>query len=659
VSRGGEPRPLHRTGRLWLLGALLVVVAPQLWRLPLWLALLSGGLIAWRLARDHYGWPLPSRWLRLPLVVAGAAGILLEYRTFSGLEAGPALLTLMLSLKLLELRRYRDALVVVYIGYFLVAASFFHDQSLLAGAYLLAAVFALTTALVVLHHPGGTASDSRRHLRTTGGLLLQAVPIMLVLFLLFPRLPTPLWGIPQPEGRGITGLSDTMRPGAITHLAESDAVAFRVRFPQGIPPADRLYWRGPVLWHTDGRTWRPRQLEERLGREAAYEAGSPAVEYTLTLEPHDRRWLFALDLPTAAPPGGRLTADYQLLAEEPVEERIRYRQRSHLDYRTPPLTPPHRRAALQLPEDAHPKARQLAAAWRESGLEGEALVKQALQHFADTPFFYTRRPPALTGDPVDQFLFESRRGFCEHYAAAFVVLMRAAGLPARVVTGYQGGEYNPMGEYLVVRQSQAHAWAEVHLGKAGWRRFDPTAAIPPERVEMAPDLQRFRSTEALLPESRQLAWLAARWRAVRQGWDNLNHSWNQWVLGYDRQQQMRLLERLGMAEHGWQALVVLLAQLLALLLTVVALWLLRRRPALRPDPALRLYQRFCSKVARRGLVRGPSEGPQEFAHRVAASQPELARQTARITALYIRLRYGGEAGDRELLSRLHAAIKRL
>ncbi len=637
-----------QTGRLLLLAALTLVVLPQLTHMPLWLAAGCMAVLAWRLLRDVKGWSLPGGLLRLAITILGTVAILSHYHTLIGRDAGSALLTVMLCLKLLELRILRDAMVALFLGYFLVVTGFLFSQSIFMGLYLFAVVLALTTALIALNHPGASTARIRSYARTAGGLLLQSLPLMVLLFVLFPRIPGPLWSLPDQGSSARTGLSEEMTLGTITDLVESEEVAFRVQFDGAVPDADLLYWRGPVLWHTDGRRWSPlgnRVVDRLKSGQVSYQGVEPTVAYTLTMEPHDRKWLFALDLPARVPslPGGAwMRPDYQLVAENKVTDVQRYRLESYTRYNTGPLPDALRHLALHLPGDnSNPATRQLARQWHNAGLTPQAIIRHALDYFRDNAFYYSRRPPPLPGrDPVDRFLFDTRRGFCEHYAASFVTLMRAAGLPSRVVTGYQGGEVNPLGNYLIVRQSDAHAWAEVWLTGQGWVRIDPTAVIPAERVETPLDLVRFSSTAAFGLDPNRTTWLARNWQRLKNGWDAVNYGWNQWVLGFNEARQAALLERLGLARFGWAALAGLLVVSLIGAVLLLALYLIRHKPP-APDPVARLYQHFCRKLARQGIARMPSEGPLTFANRASGLRPDLAGAIGSITRLYIGLRYGG------------------
>jgi len=445
-----------------------------------------------------------------------------------------------------------------------------------------------------------------------------------------------------------------MSPGDISRLGLSGATAFRVKF-DGQPPENKdLYWRGPILWRTDGRTWTEGGTELVRHLNLAAHAGEP-MDYVVTLEPHRRTWLFALDMPVAVPPGNLGTTDFQLRSLSPVRERIQYRVRSYARYRTPDMSREDFQRALELPVGAHPRARELALEWRNAGLRPESVVAAALAYFRNEPFFYTLRPPPLDGDSVDQFLFASRQGFCEHFAASFTVLMRAAGIPARVVTGYQGGERNPLGDYLMVRQRDAHAWAEVWISGRGWVRVDPTAAVAPERIE--------RGIEAAIPAAAGTAILGIEpsdavldvMRTMRNAWDSLNNTWNLWVLGYGPQRQVQLLSRIGLDASDWRKLVLWLGGAVLGLMVATGL-VLMRRPGKR-DPALHAYTRFCNRLAGQGMPRRASEGPRDYARRINTRRPDLSSRVDHITELYVDMRYAGGDGDVGELKSAAAAFR--
>lgn len=615
-----------------LFAGLALAAAPHIPRLPLWaevgisLAFLLRLWIAWS------GRRLPARAILILLALGGFVGVFLSFRTVFGRDAGVTLLVLLLSLKLLEMRHSRDVYVVVFLAYFLALTNFFYSQTIPTAALMFATVLVITSALVGFNAPRQTPAS---HLRTAGLLLLQASPLMVLLFFLFPRVPGPLWGMPQDAFSGITGLSDSMSPGAISRLSTSDAIAFRARFKESTPPRARMYWRGPVFWEFDGLTWRPGNA--RLNNQFSFRGFGTPVDYEVTLEPHNRAWLFALDLPATLPPDARVTNDYLLLSLRPVRNRIRYDMQSYTDYRaTTGAEPQDLRYALTLPGPRNPRARALGAEWRQRfGDDPERILRESIDWFRDGRYEYTLQPPLLGDNPVDEFLFDTKMGFCEHFSSAFAVLMRAAGVPARIVTGYQGGEINPVDGYVEVRQAEAHAWAEVWLGQErGWVRVDPTAAAFPVRVESG--------LAAAVPQTSQLPFLMRPqfdWiRQMRFNWNALTNRWNQWVLGYNNDRQRDMLTRLGMQTPTWQTLAMLLFWSVAAVLALTALWLLRR--AGRVDPVQRAWLAFCRKLDRAGIARAPGEGPIDYSARVRERLPQRAAAVDAITRLYVDLRYG-------------------
>lgn len=642
--------PLNQRNVLWLLAALTLVAAPHAERLPWWVTGLTVVLMAWRIyLLGQVRLPLPRKWLLLLIVASATAGIYLHYRSIFGRDPGVTLLIIMLAFKTLETRSTRDGILLIFLCYFLIITNFFFSQSILTAIYMLGCVWFITAGMLGLHytrHPG-----YRTQLRTAGALLAQAAPLMLALFLFFPRIQGPLWGLPQDAYSGVSGLSDTMAPGSLSNLSLSDAVAFRVGFAAQPPPPKHLYWRGPVLWDFDGRTWTaPRRLYSVLH----YQTSSAPVAYEVTIEPHNKRWLFALELPGRLPPRSQATIDFQLISNTPVTQRLRYEMVSYLDtgYGIDE-SPAVLASATRLPRDFNPRARALAQSLRAKFSDDRALMREVLSMFRNQRFFYTLTPPPLGTHTVDEFLFDTKSGFCEHYASAFAVLMRAAGIPTRIVTGYLGGEINPVGNYMIVRQADAHAWTEVWFGDEGWVRVDPTAAVSPLRVESGIAAAVPRTDPLPLMVRGDYQWL----RQARLTWDSLSNSWNQWVLGYNPERQRSLLSRVGIADATWRTLTVILIAATGIIMLALALITLRRLRTVVRDPVKLVYNRFCAKLGRKGLPRDPAEGPLAYAARLAHLRPDLAPGIAAITRLYIALRYGAYA-DRQALQEFKREVGR-
>lgn len=637
------------TNLSWLLLSLTLAAAPHLERLPLWVGPLCLALGLWRVAIAQRASGMPNKWLLITLAMAAAAGVLSHYHTLLGRDAGVALLVLMVAFKLMEMKALRDTMILLFLGYFLVITNFLYTQTIPTALYLLLVVL-VTTATMIAYSDPNQELATRHRLRLAGIMLAQAIPLMLVLFVFFPRVG-PLWGLPKDAFSGMTGLSDTMSPGAISQLIGSDEIAFRVSFDGPLPKKPQRYWRGPVLWDFDGHTWSTRGKAPMVPIKVR-QLG-PLLHYTVTLEPHDRHWLFALDLPATLPPNSSAGSDLQLRFNIPIRQRLRYALSSYPEYRFgEELDDEQWERALYLPAKSNPRTRKLADEWRTTLRNPQAVVRQALTMFREEAFFYTLNPPLLGEQSVDDFLFGTRRGFCEHYAGAFVFLMRAAGIPARVVTGYQGGELNPLGGYMIVRQSDAHAWTEVWLDKEGWVRIDPTGAVSPSRIESG---IRTALPGAELPPA--LARLDAEWlRQMRMSWDLFNNNWNQWVLGYNQERQSRFLSRFHAGLESWRGMAAALVGGIATLLLGIAAGMLWRRPHRSDDAALAAYESFCARLARRGIVRLSQEGPVDFAARASRLRPDLGAQIAHITSLYVSLRYSSHRGTG--LSKLRRAVRR-
>ena len=643
-----QQRPVGARELAWLVGSLILVIAPHATRAPWWLTLLTLCLYGWRIYFAVNRAPLPSRWLVLGVAAVAMLGVWIEHRTLFGRQSGILLLMVFSGLKLLETRTHRDAAVCAFLGYFLVVTNFLYTQAIPTALVMALGVFLLTATLVGFSAP---QRPMAANLRTSALLLAHAAPAALALFVLFPRVPGPLWGLPQDAYSGMTGLSETMSPGMLSSLALSDSIAFRAEFQTPPPPQAVRYWRGPVLWDFDGRTWSAGS--SFFTQFVPPERGRATYRYEIVLEPHNRYWLFALETAASLPERARMSYDGQILANAPVRTRMRYDVTSVvLPEPQPTESPAALRRALRLPANFNPRATALAREWRAGSADEAEIVTRAIAFLRQGGYTYTLEPPRLGEDAVGEFLFAAKAGFCEHFSSAFVFLMRAADVPARVVTGYQGGELNSVDSIVSVRQADAHAWAEVFLPERGWVRIDPTAVAVPGRLD--------RSMAAAVPQASalpllmrpELEWL----RGVRDRWEATVHKWNVWVLGFNPERQRELMASVGVRDADWRALTAALFAFLGALTLVLLAWSLRRFA--RPDPVQRAWRAFCRKLAARGVERAPSEGPRDFSARAARALPAARHAILRIGSLYIALRYGAGASA-DAVARLRKMVRQL
>ncbi|UVW29882.1 DUF3488 and transglutaminase-like domain-containing protein [Massilia sp. H6] len=655
--------PRDKADTLLLLASVVLVLAPHTAHLPLWVSLLCGATLAWRAAVTLRGKRMPSTLVLLPVAAAAMAGVQLSFGTLLGRDAGVAMLVLLVAFKMLEMHARRDLYVVIFLCFFLLLTNFFYAQGIGSALLMLAAVLALLTTQLSFQFTG-KVPPLRARLGLGLKMLLFATPIAIVLFVVFPRLGGPLWSMPGAGGAGSsgrTGLSERMAPGQMSNLAMSDEPAFRVRFQGRVPDKDQLYWRGPVLDAFDGVAWTRGGSVASSPNVLLSVRGAP-LSYEITLEPSDARWLFALEMPRRPPAiaGQTVKVSHQLemTSSGPLTRRVRYGVVSYPDYAL------ERRDALEdqgqwllLPYGYNPRALAAGLALRREPMPARR-VNAVLRQFREQPFSYTLEPPLLGRHSVDEFLYGTRSGFCEHYSGAFVFLMRAAGIPARVVTGYQGGEFNALDGYMTVRQSDAHAWAEVWLQGRGWVRVDPTAAVAPERVRRnlasAIDAPSPFGIDALRGLAMFDAGQDSLLRSMRDAIGAVSNGWNQWVLNYTPERQRGVLRSMQSTLGGWR-LIALLALVIGLLL--VGRLFLRRREI---DPVEAVYSSLCKRLAHLGLARAADEGPTSYAARIAATQ-QLAPSSREAAAEFLR-RYSAwryAPPQPQATTRLAATLKNL
>ena len=614
-------RTLPREGRdtLFLLAVIAWVLLPQSARLPLWCSLGAGAVLLWRgwLALNARALPRKT-WLALLLVLTLGATYI-SHGTLLGRDAGVTLLVVLITLKTLELRARRDAFVIFFLGFFCMLSNFFYSQSLLTAISMVLGLLGLLTALVNAHMPVGKPPLAQAA-RTAGGMALFGAPIMLVLFMLFPRM-APLWGVPDDAMTGRSGLSASMQVGTIAALALDDSVAMRIKFEGETPPQRELYLRGPVLSSFDGRQWLPLRpsLPPRYALPADLQVAGQPVRYEVTLQPTHRPWLFVLEAAAQSPvlPGYRseMQSDLQWTTHRPVTDLVRYQAVSYPNFSHGPA---QQELGLQeyidLPPGFNPRTLALASEIRRDPRYAQAgagaLVQMALERLRTGGYSYTLEPGVYGRDTADEFWFDRKEGFCEHIASSFVILMRALDIPARIVTGYQGGEMNSVDGFWVVRQSDAHAWAEVWQAGAGWVRVDPTSAVAPGRTGAAQRLAAPRGAVAQAFGNFSPT-LTAQLRAT---WEALNNGWSQWVLNYTQGRQLDLLKNIGFDSPGWEDLTLLLIGAVVLASVAGGGWTLWERS--QHDPWLRLLARARKRLARAGIASTPATSPRQLASQV-------------------------------------------
>ncbi len=611
--------------------------------LPLWLFAVAFIIFVWRLQILRNHWSFPNSLVRTALVVISVVAISLTYKEWYHLEPMVILLTLSFLLKLLEVNNKRDALLLVFVGYFVASCAFLFEQGIIISILGAAVIMSLTACLLVLH-AGHIRYLSTRSMRTVSILIVQAVPVMLIMLFVFPRVGV-LWAVPVKSDGSVTGVSDSMSPGDFSNLTRSRELAFRVSFEDNrVPEPSERYWRGLVFTQFDGRRWdRAKGSNLYFGNNddvTSYnnvqQSGDKNYNYEVVLEPTNTPWLYALPLATITDKELVRTATNELWLKGPATQRIKYKVNSSLSYDVSEQQE-RLKQSLVLPLGFNPKAIETAKQWRSEVNSDEEYIRKVLR-FYNEKFTYTLSPPKLGANTVDEFLFSTQSGFCEHYSSSFVVLMRAAGIPARVVTGYQGGEWNEEDNYLLVRQYDAHAWAEVWLDGRGWVRFDPTAAVAPSRIEaglfdtLSEDDQDLIDSSALP----SFAWV----NSLALKWDSLNYSWQRWVLSYDQEEQSRFLEDLlGKVTPTRLALLLIIPAMLILLMFG---FLTLRGSKKTVSLEFKLYMMLTKKLKRKGVSVGTGDTLSEIFAKAYAVVPEAKVSLQRIENDFTAILYSNQ-----------------
>jgi protein-glutamine gamma-glutamyltransferase len=648
MSTTRRDRSIPRRPLLWLAAALLFTLPPMFGALVRWVPYIFLLALAIKFWMEPRGYRLRFASLKLILAAAALFAIFASYGSLKGIEPGVSLLVVLMSLKILEAHTAREFQVMVLMGWVLCLCGFFLSQDFGIAVCLLTA-FALLLVALIQFHRGSSPGVFWPPLGTTCRLLVQAAPLVVFLFILFPRINTGLRFEFRAIGSATSGFSDRLSPGSIAALANSSDIAFRAEFPgTKTRPPGAMYWRGVVMWHCDGLEWRAPSEMASLSRSSRQSPSGNTIRQRITLAPHGARWMFALDRPFEIPPGAILARGDYLWSIQTIRKARRYEVVSSSGAAGNELTQNERREALKLPSSISPAVRELAQSWTAQNSNPRTIVNNALQFFRTQGFRYSLLPGEYRKNDLDQFLFRRRVGFCEHYAASFATLMRLAGIPARVVVGYLGGEYNDLGHFFLVRQADAHAWCEIWLPDSGWTRVDPTSTVAPGRASL--DLNSFleRHIASGQIDARRSAFLmqlarSALFTNVRLALETLSYEWDTRLLGFDADVQEVFLDSIGLANRGPLVLIIEILIVAVALLVIYFGWM-QLRTRSRADQVKALYERFCRKAARLGVRRDPWEGPSDFSRRAAQLLPNESKRIREISNTYIALRYAPEPG---------------
>ncbi len=651
---------ISRSSLFWLLFAQFALILPHMSGLPLWLFGVCLFCGFWRIQIYRGKWPFASGFTRVVMMLGSLVAVSFTYIDKLGLDAAVTYLILTFFLKLLETRRARDMYVTIFLGYFVAATQLLYSQSVVSMIYVVLCYLLLSVSLLALHQRDVTSFGMP--IARAGALLLQGLPVLVVLFLFFPRVD-PLWMVPMPSQAKSPGLSDSISPGSFGSLANNDTVAFRVSFDGSSPDVSRLYWRAAVFEDFDGARWQIAAASERPVRVADWQFSQRAggYSYNVIVEPSEQAWLFAIPVGKVFDSGIITTAGFNLRLPQAPPGRFQYRVNS-VGYRNLELELPAetRLRNLALPPEGNPQSRRLGEELARQFQQPRKIAAAAMSRFNQQTYYYTLYPPVFKADVIDGFLFRGRRGYCEHYASAFVYLMRAAGIPARLVGGYLGGEPNPFEDYLSVRQMDAHAWAEVWLEGRGWVRYDPTAQVAPERISRGVEaalLQREEfSPGGLLGfmGNDNLDWL----QDVRLWWDAVNYGWAHWFLNYNRERQFSWMKQwFGQGELG--TLVRVLAVSLLAVVLLLLLWMFRRLLFRRRGPAQLAARIFSRLLGMLGAQRQPMQSMVAYCGQMAQRYPELAPTLTDFAAVYSALSYADLRYNWARRLRLHMLVMKL
>ena len=647
-------KPLNEVHLIALLITIGLIALPHAFNLSTPVFGLFCLLLCWRFICIWKKTWLPSPPLLFLLTLGSMTLLVIQHRTILGRDAGTGMFIIALGLKLMELNKPKDITLITYLAFIVAASQFLYLQNIFMAAYIFFVCCMLLGTLILMH---SQRPQLRIAIKQSSLIVAQAIPFMIAMFVFFPRLEAPQWMLFSDKHGAKMGLSDTLEPGSISRLGKSDELVFRVKFSGPIPQPRERYWRGPVFSKTDGKRWTQIQNSKPDTFKDSVTSTGPSYRYTLLQEAQQKNWIFALDIATKFPQNTIRNTKFQLLAKHNPNDRAEYKISSSTSYSTGSISEFEQTENIQLPGEPSARITKLVSQLRDHAEESELFIKNLLNYFSQQKFYYTLHPPLMPEKPIETFLFDIRSGFCSHYATAFVYLMRAANIPARVVTGYQGGEFNKVGDFMEIRQANAHAWAEVWLDQQGWVRFDPTAAVAPERIEQDVniDLQIASGEVNFMPVNN--ANLIRKW--IKQTgflWNSVDYQWQRWVINYTSASQANFLSSLGIEKIATMLYWIIGLITSFTVILIVLIFPKHRKPS---DPALLIYSRFCRKIGAKGLVLAKGEGAKDFATRCTHKFPQRAKKIDAITMLYLKIRYGKSASETDLkrLKTLVASFK--
>lgn len=622
---------LHRPETMVLL-LLLLVTTPHFEYIPWWSTVTIIVLSAWKTIIFSTNRLQPNKIISSLLTILAVVMIYRHSHGFSGISAGSHLLVVMVFFKLLESKAKRDHMLLVLLSFFIISTNFLFSQTLTTAIYMFLCVFITLLTLLTINQEQSDISLKEKTVISIK-LISYSLPLMIILFLFFPRISGPLWNTKTDEAQAKSGLTDSMQPGQISQLIYSNDLVFRASFKNKTPPRHQFYWRAITLWNFNGKKWTTNRVNET---KTTLQVIDPGYEYTITMEPSNKKWLFLLDLPYLISNNFNLNSDFTAQTKNPVESLLQYTANSTNSFRiSSDLDLDIEGIALSTPH-LNKQAKQLAFSWKQQAKNPEDIVRSALEYFSKQKFYYTLSPPKLTRiDRIDQFLFETRQGFCEHYASAFAILMRHAGIPSRVVLGYLGGNINPINNIISVDQSMAHAWNEVWIDDKGWIRVDPTAAIAPERVTK--DIASALKDQENLPLHFQIDFAVLK--QIKQLFDVVDNKWNQWILSYDKNKQKEFLHFLTGKDFSLRDVSSLFIQIILITLALTSLFYFLNSINRKTDPIDRAYKTFLKKLSKAGFSKATNEGPRDYKKRLISLLPNQKQEVSFIIEHYVDLKF--------------------